>query len=332
MAHDDRTREGPLDNMHEWRRCNWLTHPLFKSLIDHPDPMQIAKILLRNQWEGEASSLWGLRAALAHIDHVGMRQELSLAFEAERIPASTMELWPHDHLRSRFIKEEVSRGSKDDGFLVCLARHWPWLWQEEAQQQGAGEAHPVARLFRSSREDVLDELYASIDSEDWLSWQSPASDKMVALVMRKASAAGLASLLSHDPAILTWRRHRDGRNLLHEACSKLRPDLAQVLLSHGLPAAQKNDVGETPAVVALGSVVEKIAPRQTSVLRQNQMLERLDDILHLLGASGGLDDGDVQMMEDLRLDRFERMRGVVERALLSSSATEVFLPGEVRRL
>lgn len=331
MAHDDRTREGPLDNTNEWRRCNWFTHPLFKSLMDVPDPKQVEKLLLGNSWGNAEPSMWALRSAFANIDHPGMREVLVDAFSANRIPTENLTIWPHGHLRSRFVKEEISGPCPPD-LLACLARHWTWFWEEEASSQGMGESHPVSRLVRAGREDILDHLYGRMDPQQWLDWQSAAADKMVSLIVRKASAAGLSALLFHDCTMLDWRRGKGGRSLLHEACLKLRDDMVEVLLDSGMDASARTQGGETPAMLALAAVINQTSPRQKSVLRQNAVMDRLDHMLHLLGAKGGLEDGAPEMMEELRRERFDRMRMIVERALLSAAPSDVLLFGDVRRL
>ena len=331
MAHDDRGKEVLLDDFQEWSKSNWLTHPVFKSLFHQPNPVAI-EALLTDGSTPEADVPWVMRAMFARVDTPGMRTSIRRMVKQGKLPRDKMTLWPTEKLRSRFLRDEIARPRDHEDILPILADCMPWLWQEDAANIGTGEAHPVAKLIRFDREDVLASVLRSLPPGQWLDWRHPAADRMMSLVLRKASVGTVALLIRQDPRFLGWRQRKTSGTLLHKACAKLRPELVSLLLGEGLSPNERTSDGLTPAHVALSSALEKTKPRQKASLKTHEVMERLQEVLHLLGAAGGLKGEADALMEELSSDRLSRLRGVVERALLSSSAATACGQGMPRRL
>ena len=331
MSHDDRSKDVLVDVVHGWSKSNWLTHPLFKSLLHQPNPVQM-EALIGTDPHTHPDTLWVIRALFARIDAPGVRPSLRRLLRQGRLPSEKMVLWPQEKLRSRFLRDEIVRPKGADDILPFLALRMAWVWEEDAAQLGMGEAHPVAKLIRFEREDVLAPLFRSIQPQSWLDWTDPAADRMVSLILRKASVPTLAHLLRYDPRIMAWRQKKNGSTLLHKACAKLRPEVVSLLLGEGMCAKDRAANGMTPAHVALASVIEKTNPRQKASSKTSEMMDRLQEILHMLGSAGGLEGEADALMEELSSERMARMRVVVERALLCSVSSDASGLASSRRL
>lgn len=331
MAHDDRAREAFPDDFQEWSKSNWLTHPVFKSLFHEPNPA-VAEALLLDPATPASDTPWIMRAMFARVDAPGMRLSIRRMLAQGRLPLEKMELWPTEKLRSRFLRDEISRDRDHEDILPLLAGNMGWLWQEDATNIGMGEAHPVSKLIRFDREDVLASVLRSLPPGVWLDWRHPAADRVMSLVLRKASVDTVVLLIRQDQRFLGWRQRKTGGTLLHKACAKLRPDLVSLLLNEGLSPRDRTHDGLTPAHVALSSALEKTKPRQKASTKTHEVMDRLQEVLHLLGSSGGLDGEGDALMEELSSERLARLRVVVERALLSSSAARASAQATPRRL
>jgi hypothetical protein len=315
----------PVDLPLEWSRCNWWTHPLFRSLTERPVVCDV-KLAIRNAIDHD-ERMWAVRAALFSINTPGMRGMLLECFEDGIMPEAPMALWPHGNLRARFIRDELAHmqawqpgGASHANWIRALACCWPWLWKEEAQQQGMGEAHPIVRFLKSGYGQALPVLFALLPPQSWLDWQSSGSEKMVAYLVRKASLAEFADIVSYDPRLLAWSHKKDGRSLLHEACMKLRPDLVAWLISKGARSQAQDRLGQLPAHVALYATIEDMSHRHVSRQKLEHGSERLREVLCLLGRSGGLANVSGTLLNHLRPDRLDRLRMAVEDAVLRAAA------------
>lgn len=328
------TMELPL----EWSRCNWWTHPLFRSLAERPvvSDMKIAIECAPD----DQMHLWAVRAALFNINFPGVRSMLLECFEAGRMPESPMVLWPHANLRARFIRDELahvnawqSGGVSHANWIRALACCWPWLWEEEAIQQGMGEAHPILRLLKSGYGPTLPVLFSLLKPAQWLDWGAAGAEKMVACLVRRASVSEFAEIASYDPRILAWKHKKDQRSLLHEACMKLRPDLVAWLLARGARSEDRDRSGILPAQVALYAAIEDTGHRHVSRQKIDHASDRLKEVLYLLGRNGGLAPASEALLKQLRPDRLDRLRVVVEDAVLrSGSPVEPDAPATPHRL
>lgn len=309
----------------EWKRCNWWTHPLFCSLVNKGSCSELRSAIISASSESDRA--WALRASLFHIDTPGVRRMLFDCFELGLMPEDPVLLWPHANLRSRFIQHEVlhtapwQTGSISHGnWLRALACCWPWLWKEDAQKQGMGEAHPIARIIKAGSRDALSALYSVISPGEWLNWTGGGADKMVSAIIRKGSLEDIENLCAHDPRLLDWHHKKDGRGVLHEACLKLRPDLVAFFLSMGRSPSQRTPDGLLPSHFALRAAIEDMRPKSVSRHKLDQAAERLREVLHLLGSHGQIEDKGQSMLDKLDLEKLDRLRVIVEEAILKSSA------------
>lgn len=339
MPHHDRALDLASDIPVEWAKSNWLTHPVFKRVIANPSAETLDAGLSENDWTDGGVSQWTLRAAFFVIDEPGVRSWLYKAFSQSKIPPTKFQLWPHPNVRARFFREELmlfgpshSYYENHQTWLRCLALAWPWLWMEDAVHQGMGEAHPVARLTRAGHESVIPLLCLSLTPSQWMDWKQSTADRMVALLVRRSSSATFSQLLAYDPRLMAWRHKKDHRHLLHEVCTKLRVDMVEVLLSKGVSASAKTRNGVLPAQMALQAALEGVRIRQASAMKNNEIIDRLDEILTLLANAGGLEGSTDELMRALKSDHLERMRGILQRALLASATGSADGTGSTRRL
>lgn len=327
----------PVDLSLKWSRCNWWTHPLFRSLTERPSVVDIKKVIHNAQ--DHDTRLWAVRAALFGINTPGMRAMLLECFEAGVMPESPMVLWPHANLRSRFIRDEMAHmhawqpcGVSHANWIRALTCCWPWLWKEEARQQGMGEAHPIVRLMKSGYGPVLPVLFSLIEPRSWLNWQAAGAEKMVAYLARRATLDEFSDLLNHDPRLFVWRHKKDKRSLLHEACMKLRPELVAWLLDKGASSQVEDRLGQLPAHAALHAAIEDTGHRHVSRQKIDHASERLREVLYLLGRSGGLANVSGALLNHLRPNRLDRFKVVVEDAVLRSGSIEPDAPTAPHRL
>lgn len=309
----------------EWKRSNWWTHPLFCSLVNKGSCLELRNAILSAS--DAIDRVWAVRASLFHIDSPGVRRMLFECFELGVMPEDPVLLWPHANLRSRFIQHEVLHATpwqtntiSHGNWLRALACCWPWLWKEDAQQQGMGEAHPIARIIKAGSRDVLPALYSVITPDQWLNWEGGGADKMVSAIIRKGSLEDIENLCSHDPSVLNWHHKKDGRGILHEACLKLRPDLVSFFLSMGRSPSQRTPGGYLPSHFALRAAIEDMRPKSVSRHKLDQAAEHLREVLHLLGNRGQIEDSGQSMLDRLDLEKLDRLRMIVEEAILRSNA------------
>lgn len=344
MSHVDRSHNG-IQSVSDWSLTTWYENPLFRNWMERPDASSLKNALYLNQWEGDTpTSLWALRAALAQFHWTPIALILGEAFDDHLLHLPEVELFAHSDLRSRFLRGVINHSDENCSsaqWSERIAKAWPWLWYQESQAQGMGEAHPFARLIRADHINALELLWSYRPAKDWVNWTDPKSDRMTALMIRTGSAHVLSAFLSYDPSWLQWKSAKDQKTLLHEACSKLRPELAQILLEEGLDISARTQKGLTVGHEALAGILGKT---QTNILNQKKThfdsSEQLFEVLgrwHFFSQKGLLPEHQVLDELLLILDpvRLSSMRSLLQRIALSNETstrgqnTEAF---PVRRL
>lgn len=315
-----------------WRRCNWWTHPVFASLVENPSPQRIKREI--ETAPDRTSLLWVLRAAIFRIHSPGMRSILLECFEKEQLPLGSMELWPHPNLLSRFLRGELDRrpGSPEEeqlqaAWLRALACCWPWLWEQEAQRHGMGEAHPLVRTIRSGRHGALPALFAAIEPRQWIDWAGHGSEKMVSCLLRSASPEVLGLIWDYDNRISAWSHRKDGRMIVHEVAMRLLPELVGVAVSRGQPAFVSDGKGRTPVHVAMETASEQLSRRGISRKKQEEVSGRLSMVVRNLAQA------DIASASKIELaNACPHVAAIIQGALLDAQSERVECGAGVRRL
>lgn len=309
----------------EWSRSSWWTHPLFRSFAEKPSPVQLRKAILSPK--DDDMRLWAIRSALFHVRVPGMRAMLLECFERGAMPEGSSMMWPHPNLRARFIHDEIaksyawqSEGASQANWLRALACCWPWLWKDDAAQQGMGESHPISRLIKAGYIDVLPVLYRVLEASEWLDWKSVGAEKMASFLMRRASVEQMQDLAQHDPSFLAWKHRKDGRTLLHEACAKLRPDVVAWLLARDI--GNKDQDASAPALAALTAALDETRCRGVSRSRFEQAENNLTQIIMLLGKCQGVNGCAEMLLSTLSKEKDKKLGAMLESVILRATSVE----------
>ena len=344
MSHDDRLHTTGIDPVSDWSLTTWYSNPLFRNWMERPDASSMKEALLLRKWEGEQISLWALRAALMQFHWDSVSQMLADAFDEGLLYIPPTVVFSHPDLRTRFLRDLLHHSEKlqlNSKWSERLAKAWPWLWWEDAQSRGMGESHPFARLIRADHCVALETLWKYRPASEWLNWSDPKADKMVSVMMRTGSPHALSALLSYDPSLLHWRHTKDQKTLLHEACSKLRPELAEIILSEGIDVGVRSKTGLTVAHEALAGMLKKT---QKNILNQKKSpFDPLEQLLMVLGKWGLFSKKGLlpehQVLDELLLIldpvRLSSMRSLLQRIALSYETSKSSERGDscaVRRL